>query len=37
MLRIVNWNLERIRPTQRRVSAIHEHLESLAADIYVLT
>ena len=37
MLRIANWNLARALPTQRRVSAIREHIESVSADLWVLT
>jgi hypothetical protein len=37
MLKIANWNLRRALPSQRRVSAIREHMAVVGADIWILT
>lgn len=37
MLRIANWNLERVVPNQNRVASIHSAMSDIAADIWVLT
>lgn len=36
-MKIANWNLQRIRPTERRATAIQEHLVDIDADIWILT
>lgn len=36
-MKIANWNLERVLPSQGRVSAIREHLAAVDADIWILT
>lgn len=36
-LKIANWNIERINPTQQRSRIIKEHISSVGADIWFLT
>jgi len=36
-MKIANWNLERVLPSQSRVSAIREHFAAVDADIWILT
>jgi hypothetical protein len=36
-MRIANWNLERILPSERRVAAMGEHFTTIDADIWILT
>lgn len=36
-MKIANWNLQRILPTERRATAIQEHLLAIDADIWTLT
>ena len=37
VLKIANWNVERADPSQRRCSAIREHMAAIDADVWVLT
>ena len=37
MIRIANWNLERVLPSQARSSAICNHMAEIDADIWILT
>lgn len=37
LLRIANWNLERILPSQRRIKAIDERIARVGADVWILT
>ena len=37
MLRIANWNLERVAPNQNRVTSIRSSMSNVAADIWILT
>jgi endonuclease/exonuclease/phosphatase family metal-dependent hydrolase len=37
LLKIANWNLERVLPSQRRVQAISEHIARIGADVWILT
>jgi len=36
-LKIANWNLERVAPTDHRAIAIHRHMDRVDADIWFLT
>lgn len=36
-MKIANWNLERILPSESRISAIREHFTVIDADIWILT
>ncbi|MDP1609427.1 MAG: hypothetical protein Q8M11_00100 [Sulfuritalea sp.] len=36
-MKIANWNLERVLPSQSRVSVIHDHFAAIDADIWILT
>ena len=37
MLRIANWNLERVVPNQNRAATIRSAMSDIAADIWILT
>jgi hypothetical protein len=37
MLRIANWNLERVAPNQNRAATIRSAMSDIAADIWILT
>jgi hypothetical protein len=36
-LKIANWNLQRLQPSQRRAEAIVEHVVGVGADLWILT
>jgi endonuclease/exonuclease/phosphatase family metal-dependent hydrolase len=36
-LRIANWNIERLLPSEGRVAAIQEHISRIDADMWILT
>ena len=36
-MRIANWNLKRILPSEQRASAIRKHIDDVNADIWILT
>lgn len=36
-MRIANWNLQRVLPSQRRVASIREHIATVDADLWILT
>lgn len=37
MIRIANWNLERVLPSQKRATAIRAYMAEINADIWILT